>query len=1819
MRKRLPPRGRLIVAAIVTLLTGPGLRALTITEVMYHPAEVESQRYEYIEIYNENPDPIDLSGFSVCDGVDFVIPQGTFLLGHSFLVICADEVAIREKYDIDNVVGDWIWQGEFGTSLSNGGERIEICNPGGRVVAEVRYNDRGKWAAAADGTGHSLELIAPYTEIDDPDSWDLSNDPGGSPGRPGVCWETSLGGGGPVGGPVGEFTGHGDVGMPCGEGETIYNGLSRRYTITGGGDDIWTAGDQFHYAWARVEGDFDISARILSRDWLADQRWGKGGIMCRQDLTASSRYVFVHDCSGSDNARLARRTDHGGSNNEEVWDTPGHPDWYRLVRSGNTITGYWSDDGGDWTAFGGVGTTTWAGGSVAYIGLALTSHAGCGTSRLTWADFEFTGDVLPEDDDGGGDGGGDPPPEGACDPREPVVINEGFFRTAGDRWIELHNAGADAIDLGGYHVTDDPGLLTKSTLAAGTEIPGGGFLSFTDVDLGLDFSVTPELNRVFVTLVRPDGVTVVDAVNFRPSHDEFGESLIPDGATEMRDGAPPTRDAANELPVETGVVINEIMYHPIDGDRDREFLELFNRGEVAIDLTGWELTNGVDFAFADGQMIGPGEYLVVARNPDLIRTIYDLDAAVVVGPQDEEGLGRYGSLRDRGERVTLQDHLGRTADTVRYHDGGEWPRWADGHGSSLELIDPLQDNRVGMSWDSSDDSAESPVVHYQYAARDKDLGDEEVHLLLLARGITVVDNVSVVAGGATVVDTELIDVGDEWRYFKGVEAPPADWADPGFDDDSWLRGPTGIGYGDGDDATELGDMQGNYLTVFCRRSFNVANPAAIDDFVLSVVVDDGFNAYLNGVFVGSFNVAGRGFADGAGPSEPTLHELDLTARKDLLVAGANVLAVSVHNTSVGSSDLSFIPRLVDRSLIQGGGAERIVNGHFNSGTSGWRIEGTHIRSGRTTVDVIDGSGSLKIIASGRGDNKVNRIETTNSGLSGALGTNDSNLVSFDAKWLIGSRTINVHAYQHAMARTLELAVPQTLGTPGAINSVTQRLIDQTGIANLGPVLTDLEHDPQIPEGGEDVTVRVRVFDIDGVSTVRIRWRRDDPAASMTAVDMSHIGDGIWEGIIPGQGTGAKVVFFIEATDAAGADARYPVDVLTRTHPLVLNTTASVHDQDYFIYRHEPATSASTFHDYRFYMTDRSESTLSGRKRLSNDLIDGTFSFAGSTIYHGSKVRFSGSPWARGSWNGSFRVVPPRDNPLHGSIRKFNLEDHHGNGRDARERIAHHLIRLNQGAIAVPYSEVQTMATWRVNARGSQVREHVWVPDTQYLGLWFDDDGGDFLEMDDRFVINDNGDRAGNTDGRVLYPPPSAGGNTDGSDKENYRWFFGLRAKNGADDFTGFLEFCRLMDPGDTSDALFDERVWETVNVEEFLRIWAIRFQQADWDTWGTNRGKNAYFYNDPSTGQWNLLPWDMELIFETGRVGQFLIPTNPNSAFSPGSFAEVNRMFSRLRIKRMYYAILDEMVNGPTAFYTSTRLRGYADLLADFGMANTGIMQPGGYIDQRRDRVRSRLGSVVNVAFNITTNAGRDFQTTEFALDFEGAGPVTVSQILVNNEAVEMAPTSMTGWRATEVPILAGVNELQFLGFNLRGELVGSDTITVTNTVDLGPPILTEVAPGIALPGVDVTLTGTGFLAGARVFFGAIESPEVTVRSETSLVARVPDGAFGAVRVRVLNPDGQESGELDFTVVEPPPEFVRGDVNGDGSVDISDSVKTLRHLFVGVAIDCEDAADIDDNEVLEVTDAVRGLDYLFQDGPAPAGPYPTSGVDPSGDALGCDR
>ncbi|MBI4604001.1 MAG: hypothetical protein HY721_18755 [Planctomycetes bacterium] len=87
----------------------------------------------------------------------------------------------------------------------------------------------------------------------------------------------------------------------------------------------------------------------------------------------------------------------------------------------------------------------------------------------------------------------------------------------------------------------------------------------------------------------------------------------------------------------------------------------------------------------------------------------------------------------------------------------------------------------------------------------------------------------------------------------------------------------------------------------------------------------------------------------------------------------------------------------------------------------------------------------------------------------------------------------------------------------------------------------------------------------------------------------------------------------------------------------------------------------------------------------------------------------------------------------------------------------------------------------------------------------------------------------------------------------------------------------------------------------------------------------------------------------------------------------------------------------------------------------------------------------------------------------------------------------------------------------------------------------------------------------------------------------------------------------------PEVEFIRGDLNSNGELEIGDPIATLFELFIAVPCDrCLDEADADDDGRVDITDPIYTLTYLFLGGPPPAPPYPERGEDPTPeDGLPC--
>ena len=146
------------------------------------------------------------------------------------------------------------------------------------------------------------------------------------------------------------------------------------------------------------------------------------------------------------------------------------------------------------------------------------------------------------------------------------------------------------------------------------------------------------------------------------------------------------------------VVINEINYNSSDDFDPGDWIELFNSGELDLDMSGWIFQDDNDdhvYNFPESTILNSNSYLIIARYPDLFNTSFP-NIEQVLGPFDF-GLG------GGGDEIRIFDSEGNLKDSVSYDDTDPWPIEPDGNGPTLELINPDLDNALASSWVSSQD------------------------------------------------------------------------------------------------------------------------------------------------------------------------------------------------------------------------------------------------------------------------------------------------------------------------------------------------------------------------------------------------------------------------------------------------------------------------------------------------------------------------------------------------------------------------------------------------------------------------------------------------------------------------------------------------------------------------------------------------------------------------------------------------------------------------------------------------------------------------------------------------------------------------------------------------------------------------------------------------------------------------------------------------------------------------------------------------------------------------------------------------------------
>ena len=279
-------------------------------------------------------------------------------------------------------------------------------------------------------------------------------------------------------------------------------------------------------------------------------------------------------------------------------------------------------------------------------------------------------------------------------------ITPGTVNTTVKQWItDARNAIANTVN------PSDSAAFTVSTptINATTNlitISGSAGLDVVDIRVnGVSYPInwTSVLN--WSVTLQVTNATQLDVVGYKRDGTIFGNP----GQVTVNFAQPPTAPDPRGF-----IVFNEIMYNPAATPPDAEYIEFYNsHTNYTFDLSGWRV-NGVDYTFPPGSFFPPRSFLVLTKDRVAFNVAYGANILIY---------GEYsGTLQGNGETLTLlKPGTGGGADIVvdkiRYENTAPWSTSANGTGSSLQLLDPNQENaRVGNWFSSFTPASFSPEV-----------------------------------------------------------------------------------------------------------------------------------------------------------------------------------------------------------------------------------------------------------------------------------------------------------------------------------------------------------------------------------------------------------------------------------------------------------------------------------------------------------------------------------------------------------------------------------------------------------------------------------------------------------------------------------------------------------------------------------------------------------------------------------------------------------------------------------------------------------------------------------------------------------------------------------------------------------------------------------------------------------------------------------------------------------------------------------------------------------------------------------------------------
>ncbi|MEX0643385.1 MAG: lamin tail domain-containing protein, partial [Pirellulales bacterium] len=1231
-----------------------------------------------------------------------------------------------------------------------------------------------------------------------------------------------------------------------------------------------------------------------------------------------------------------------------------------------------------------------------------------------------------------------------ADPGPALVFNEIPAASSSGFWIEIANQGTSSIDLTGYQIKTSAGADTTYTFSA-QSIGAGQILLVDQSTLGFGaasgdklYFYSPSKDRLLDTRVVTNAPRGLEA-----SHDS--EWLYPVAATP---------GAANSFQLNTDIVINEIMYHAIPNypvmavtntakvvGIDATTLWRYNKSGSDLG-TGWATTtHPVGGSWQQGPaVLGFDQTPPAILSTHPIRTSFMSEPGSVVTTYYETDFNFSGNLSDVVELA-----LGHVIDdgAVFYLNGVEVLRY------NMPTSGTITSGTFATT--GIEASYVGPVA-FPKSALVVGLNRLSVEVHQVSSTTDVLMGAELFALTDVTPAVPFSESPEEWveLYNKGsVAVDLSGWK---FADGFTYTIPNGTIISAGGYlvvAKDAAALQAKYPSITIVGNFSGSLSNSVDNIVLTDVVG---NPVDNVRYYDSANW--HEAADGGGSSlELRSPHIDNTRAESWApsIEGDKSDWNTYTYTMVAASDtgpanvwkeflFGFIQSgemLIDDVTVTsnpgaGNATQLIQNGTFEGDAEGtsplkWRIIGNH--GGTVILDPTNSSNKvLRLVATGRTDHEGNNAGTTLAGNT-AVVNGTPYQISFRAKWISGSPQINSRLYFNRVSDTIAIEVPHNNGTPGAQNS--------TFVENAGPTYSDLKHGPVVPVAGQPVTVSVRAEDPDGIASMTLYYSVEEGAFNSVAMTVGM--NGLYTGTIPGQAAGVSVQFYVQGEDIPGAISMFPA-----AGP---NSRAMYEVNDGI----GPTTAIDSIRIVARASETGVDGLLAATNLMSNQNIGATIIYNNSEVFYDVGIRLKGSSFSRGDpgWGGSYTIEFNPDHLFRGVYEEIAL-DSTGRGSGSSS---------GQQQVQILVNQIMNHAG---NGLASNYDDFVFAisPNTAHTGidtLQLARYGNDFL--DESYVNGSDGNvfeyeivyySTMTIDGGVESPKNQNGNafvstypqNIVGDDADRYRWNALLKNNRDAQDFSRFIEMSQAMSLSGTA---FIEAISSIIDVDQWLRTFAAATVMGISDTFATmGNSHNIAFYVRPSDNKVLMLPWDWDESFRLSATSTIF----RGSASTP--------LPKLLTDPSNYHTYLSHLYDIVTHEFTTSYMTTWVNHFHAIGQQDSNFLNQLNYINTRHNSVLSQINIEVpaTTQFNITTNNGNPHFVDTPTVTLNGTGYVDSHTIRVRGSSVPLEVTwsNKTTWQA-EVPLSPGENDVILDAYDVRGNLVHSDSITVTTTANVATPL----------------------------------------------------------------------------------------------------------------------------------------------------------------------